>query len=106
MPKVCCHPSKCDVKKHHQNTQLVPKSSEKAEQQLLNEHIRFINNTLELYMHQKEACIHQLREVLDKTTMEECQELVNTVIEASHNKVLEHQRSKFYILYQQKKVAT
>ena len=56
-------------------------------------------------MYQKEACIHQLREVLDKTTMEECQGLINTVIEARHNKGLECQRSKFDKLYQQKQVA-
>ena len=55
---------------------------------------------LELYMYQKEASIHQLREALDKTTMEECQELVNNVIETRRSKVLECQRSKFDILYQ------
>ena len=45
----------------------------KAERQLLNECTRSINNTLKLSMYQKEARIHQLRKVLDKTTMDECQ---------------------------------
>ena len=71
----------------------------KAERQLLNECIRSINNTLELYMYQKEACIHQLREVLDKTIMDECQLLNNDIIEARHIKVLNHQRSKFDVLH-------
>ena len=72
----------------------------KAEKQLLNECIRSISNTLEFYMYEKEACIHQLRERLDKTTMEECQKLISRVIEARHIKVLNCQRSKFDALYQ------
>ena len=64
--------------------------------------IRSINNTPELYMYHKEAFIHQLREVLDKTTMDECQLLINNITEARHIKVLDHQRSKFDVLYQQK----
>ena len=74
----------------------------KVERQFLKECIRSISNTLELYMYQKEACINQLREVLDISTMEENQELINTVIKARHSKVLESQRSKFDKLYQQK----
>ena len=56
---------------------------ERAERQLLNEHVRSINNTLELYTYQEEACVHQLREVLGKTIMDECQKLINNIIEAS-----------------------
>ena len=43
----------------------------KAEKQSLNECIKSINNTLEFYMYEKEVCIQQLRERLDKTTMDE-----------------------------------
>ena len=60
------------------------------------------NNTLELYMYQKEACIQQMRGLLDKITMEKCQGLINSVIEARYSMVLDNQRSKFEILYQQK----
>ena len=41
-------------------------------------------------------------EVLDPTTLKKHQELIISVIEARHNKVLEHQRAKFDKLYQQK----
>ena len=33
----------------------------KAERKLLNEHIRSINNSLELYMYEKEAIVQQIR---------------------------------------------
>ena len=53
-------------------------------------------------MYQKETCSHQLSEVLDKTTMEQCQNLINNIIEARHTNVLNCQMSKFDVLYQQK----
>ena len=70
----------------------------KAERQLLNECIRSINNSLELYMYEKEAYFHLLREKLEKNTMEECQHFMNRVVEAKHQQVLVHQRSKFKAL--------
>ena len=71
----------------------------KAEKQLLNECIRSINNQLELYMYEKEACFHQLEEKLDNNIMEEYQEFINRVVEARHQRVLDGQRSKFEALY-------
>ena len=70
----------------------------KAEKQLLNEHIRCINNSLELYVYEK-AYFHQLKEKLDNNTMEECQDFINRVVEARHQRVLDCQRSKFESLY-------
>ena len=67
----------------------------KAERQLLNECIRSINNTLELYMYQKETNISHLREEIDQTSMEDCQELIKSVIEARHSKLFECQGAKF-----------
>ena len=37
----------------------------KTERKLLNECIRSINNTLELYMYEREAIVHQLEKKLD-----------------------------------------
>ena len=67
----------------------------KVGRHLLNEHVKSINNTLELYMYQKEACMCQLREVLDHISMKECQILISSVVEARHNEVLEGQRETF-----------
>ena len=60
------------------------------------------SNSLELYVYEKEAYFHQLEEILDKNTMKECQEFINRVIEARHERVLDHQRSKFESMYQWK----
>ena len=69
-----------------------------TEKQLLNECIRSINNSLELYICEKEAYFHQLKEKLYKNTMEES--FMNRVVEARHQRVLDHQRSKFESLNQ------
>ena len=71
---------------------------------MLNECIRSINNTWEIYAYQQETYTSQLKEVLDQSTMGECQECIKSVIEARH-KVLECQRAKFGQLYLQKWVA-
>ena len=72
----------------------------KTERKLLNEHIRFINNSLELYMYEKEAIVQQLEDKLDHNSMEECNNFIKRVIEVSHQRVLEWQKRKFELLYQ------
>ena len=74
----------------------------RAEKQLLNECIRSINNMLGVYMYKREVYFHQLRELLDQNTFEECQNLINRVIECRHQRVLGQQKAKFEALYQQK----
>ena len=76
--------------------------NKKAERRLLNEHIRSINSTLKLYKYQRGAYISHLREALNQRTMEECQELIKSVLEARHNKVLEYQRAKYEKPYEQR----
>ena len=72
-----------------------------VELNVLNECTRLINNSLEFYMYEKETYFHQLWEKLDKNTREECQHFMNRVVEARHQRVLDHQRSKFESLYLQ-----
>ena len=75
----------------------------KAERKLLNECIRFINNSLELNMYEKKAIIQQLEEKLDHNTiLEECKNFIKRVVEVRHQTVLDQQKKKFELLYQQK----
>ena len=67
----------------------------RAEKQLLNEHIRSINNMFEIYMYKSDTYFHQLKVVLDQNTLEECQNLIKNIIECRHVRVLERQKSKF-----------
>ena len=74
----------------------------RAEKQLLNECIRSINNQLELFMFNRDTCMDKLQELLDKETMEECEDLIKRVIENRHKLVLERQKSKYEALQQRK----
>ena len=74
----------------------------RAEKQLLNEHIRSINNMLEMFMFKRDACLHQLKGILDQEALEECNNLIKKVIECRHIRVLGRQRSKYEALHQQK----
>ena len=75
----------------------------RAEKQLLNECIRSVNNTLELLMLKRDACIEELKEnIQDKSrdkdqdkTFEECGSFIKRIIEYRHNQVLNRQRQKF-----------
>ena len=70
----------------------------RAERQLLNECVRTINNMIEINMFKREAYLHQLEEVLDQVTMQECKTLMERVKECRHQKVLERQKKKFEAL--------
>ena len=63
----------------------------RAEKQLLNEHIRSFNNTLELLMLKRDTCSQELKDILDKEedqkTFEDCSTLIKRVIECRHNRV-------------------
>ena len=69
----------------------------KAEKQLLNEHIRSVNNMIEMDMYKRDAYFHQLERVLDQGTMEDCQNFIKRVIECSHRRVLDRQKVKFEV---------
>ena len=72
----------------------------KTERKLLNECIRSMNNSLELYMYEREAIVQQLEEKLDwnKEILEECHDFIKRVIEARHHRVLVQQKKKFELL--------
>ena len=70
-----------------------------AEKQLLNEWIRSINNMLEMFMFKRDACLHQLKGILDQETLEECNNLIKKVIESRH---IGRQKSKYEALHQLK----
>ena len=76
------------------------------QRKLLYEHIRSINNTIELYMYEREAIVQQLEEKLDKNKnkeiVEDCHNFIKRVIELRHERVMTWQKRKFELLLQQK----
>ena len=66
----------------------------KAERALLNEGIQPINNTLNMLRMQRDTCKHQLEEMLDRESMEECEEFIKIKREARNLKTLNRQRNK------------
>ena len=71
-------------------------------------HIRSVNNTLELLMLKRDACIEDLKENIqykgcdEDKTFEECSSFMKRIIEYRHNQVLNRQRQKFENLQQKK----
>ena len=78
----------------------------KAEKQLLNEHIRLINNTIELLMLKRDTCSNKVKEIIlkkdDHNTLEECNNLIERVKEFRHNSIMRRQKARFEALIQQK----
>ena len=73
----------------------------KTERKLLNECIRSINNSLELYMYERCSIVQQLEERLGHSNLlEECQEFINRVIECRHQRVMTRQKRKIELLCQ------
>ena len=70
----------------------------RAERQLLNECIRSINNMIKINMFRRETYFHQLEQLIDQGTLQECKMLMERVRECRHNKVLERQKRKFEAL--------
>ena len=66
----------------------------KVERALLNERIRSINNTLSMLKEQRDTCIYQLEERLDRYSMEECKNFIKIKRESRHYKTLERQKNK------------
>ena len=57
---------------------LTRKASEiirRTEKQLLNEHIRTINNMIEMNMYKRDSYLHQLEGVFDNETLEDCKNI-------------------------------
>ena len=63
----------------------------KAERKLLNEHVRSINNTLELYMYERDSIVQQLEDKLEQdqsNLLEKCKDFIKRVIECRHHRVM------------------
>ena len=75
----------------------------KTERKLLNERIRSINNSLEIYMYERSSIVHQLEERLGQSNIiKECQDFINRVIECRYQRVMTRQKRKFELLCQRK----
>ena len=61
----------------------------KAEIALLNERVRSINNSLVMFTIQRDTCINQLKDNLDKETMERCERFIKEKREIRHLKTFE-----------------
>ena len=77
----------------------------KVDRDLLNERIRSINNTLSMLKEQRDTCIFQLEERLDRESMEECRNFIKIKRESRHYKTLERQRNKLERLCQRNRSA-
>ena len=77
----------------------------KTERKLLNECIRSINNSLELYTYERNSIVQQLEEKFEQdhsNLLEECQDFIKRIIECRHHRVLAQQKRKFELLCQWK----
>ena len=61
----------------------------KAERALLNERIRSINNSIAMFTIQRDTCMNQLKDNLDKETMEKCERFVKEKREIRHLRTFE-----------------
>ena len=79
----------------------------KTERKLLNECIRSINNSLELYIYERCSIVQQLEERLGHSNLlEECQEFINRVIECRHQRVMTRQKRNLSYYANERQVAT
>ena len=69
----------------------------KAEMALLNERICSIDKTLNMLKMQRDTCKHQLKEMLDGESMEECEEIIQIKREARCLKTINRQTNKIEI---------
>ena len=78
MPELWCHISEYNTEDKCKNCQSL-EIIKKTERKLLNECIRSINNTIELYMYKRDSLVLQLEEKLDNNNNNN-QEIIEDVI--------------------------
>ena len=66
----------------------------KTERALLNERIRMINHTIEMFEHEKDTCIEELSKVLNQEDMAECSRFMFKTKEDRHYKTMAWQKNK------------
>ena len=76
----------------------------RAERALMNERVRSINNTLNMVRDLRDACMNQLRVVLNNEWMDKCREFIDVGREKQHLKTLNRQKEKSERLSDREKV--
>ena len=76
---------------------------QRAEDQLTNEHIISINNTIDMCMNLRYTCIKVCKDQINTEIYERCYEFIKKVRECRHKTILERHLSKFNQLCQQTK---
>ena len=82
------HTSQCKT----QSNIKTPKSNyifRKAERALLNEKVRLINNSITMFMYQRDTCIDQLKRIFGKKSIKECKTFIKDKRESRYFKTLE-----------------
>ena len=74
--------------------------SKKAEKALINERVRVINNTINMFNWQVDICIKELKSKINREDMEECYKFIEEIIVSRHLKTFERQKDKFQRLWQ------
>ena len=72
----------------------------KAERRLMNERIRSINNTINMFRWQIDTCINSLGSCIGMEVMEDCHRVISLRRERRHKNTLERQTKKFNWLWQ------
>ena len=72
-------------------TPWVVKILQRAEKQLANEHIRLINNTIDICIHFRDTCMKELKDHINNELHEECSEFIKNVRECRHKTTLTRQ---------------
>ena len=67
----------------------------KAEKALLNERVRSINNTINMFMWQRNTCIEELEKLIKEEDMAECHRFIDGRREARHQKTLKRHLEKY-----------
>ena len=94
----CCNEDVIPVSVRLKSNVKTPKGRQiikKAERALLNERIRSINSSIAMFTIQRDTCMNQLKDNLDKETMEKCEKFIKEKREIRHLKTLDQQISKF-----------
>ena len=73
---------------------------ERAERQLMNEHVRSINNSIATWTCLRDTCMKTLQDQISDFQFQECSNFIERIIESRHQVVLKRQLSKFNCLRQ------
>ena len=73
---------------------------ERAERQVMNEHVRNINNTIATRTCSRDTCMKTLQDQISGFYFEECSNFIERVKESRHQTVLNRQLAKFDRLWQ------